>query len=56
MIARLPRTSYATLFARRMPHLATMTAGLGFVLGWPHLCIAVANRMADVPPINSVYL
>lgn len=52
----LPRTSYATLIARRIPYLAVWGSGLTFFLGWPHVWIAVSNMKNEVPPINSAYL
>jgi len=52
----LPRTSYATLAARRVPALIGWGSGIAFFLGWPHVWIGVVNKKNNVPAINMAYL
>lgn len=50
-----PRTSFATLYARRVPYLAQWATGIAVVFGWPHAVISYSNKANNVPPINDVY-
>lgn len=54
--AKLPRLTYGKIFASRVPNLAIWATGLGIFFGWPHVWIAVVNRMHKVPEINLFYL
>lgn len=57
MVAQhITRTSFRTLYARRLPVLGIWAVGLVGFLGWPHVVSAVSNKNHNVPKINQSYL
>lgn len=52
----IARTSFRTLYARRIPALGVWATGLIGFLGWPHVAAYISNRNHNVPHINASYL
>lgn len=51
-IAKLPRTQFKSLYAKRIPIVLTWAGGLGVLLGWPHAVYYFSNKSHHVPQTN----
>lgn len=51
-IAKLPRTQFKSLYAKRVPAVLAWAGGLGIILGWPHAAYYFSNKANHVPKNN----
>jgi hypothetical protein len=51
-VRNLSRTSYLTLYMRRVPSIVVWGTGITAFLVWPHAMAGASNQVSDAPKIN----
>lgn len=51
-VRNLSRTSYLTLYMRRVPSIVVWGTGITAFLVWPHVMAGASNTVSDAPKIN----